>query len=495
MCFPPRGPSSGRNARTEPQLPAYTAAARPGNDSAGIGGAAVSAEADYYEPVRWRGRWGWRSDVTAAALFLAFVVFCHEFLLWGSYSGNYLGDTSFFVLAAAVAIGSARVLPGVALALVWVGTLLQMLRGVDVDLAQLAALYVVGIAARYGTRLWVLCAGLSIAAGSVLGTAYIGRIGSWVSDPLFRAMESNAWPTNNQVIAVFVVVASVLTLPWLLGLLLRLFAGKQTAERGSARAREEADSALELARLRSENAALARDVHDVVGHSLAVIIAQADSIRFIPDADVVRIRETTGTIAEAARRSLGEVRQVLSQTAETKSADARVVDTGAVGARRSGARQAVSTATRSMALQTAQMGLLHPAVSEISAILQNVRGTGYEVSEETLGEPVPLPADIVPATRRIIQEMLANALHHGCATTPIYVRHYWGATSYTLSLTNYFEASALSKRAGTGIAGMRQRLASLSGTLSINTEDGVAGAPDLFTIAATFPLNHEWTTR
>ena len=445
----------------------------------------MSAGADGFEPVRWRGRWGWRSDVTAAAMFLALVVFCHEFLQLGSYSGSYLGDTSFFVLAAAVAIGCARVLPGVALSLVWVGTLLQMLRGVDVDLAQLAALYVVGIVARYGTRLWVFMSGLSIAAGSVLGTVYIGRIGSWVSEPLFRAMESNAWPSNNQVIAVFVVVASMLTLPWLLGLLLRLFAGKQTAERGSARAREEADSALELARLRSENAALARDVHDVVGHSLAVIIAQADSIRFIPDSDVARIRETTGTIADAARRSLGEVRQVLSQTAETKPAETRPP----------AAKGAASPATRSLALQTAQLGLLPPPASEISAILQNVRGTGYEVSEETLGEPVPLPADIVPATRRIIQEMLANALHHGCSTTPIYVRHYWGATSYTLSLTNYFQASDASRRTGTGIAGMRQRLASLSGTLSIDTEDGVAGAPDLFTIAATFPINHEWTTR
>lgn len=428
-------------------------------------------------------------------MFLALVVFCHEFIRLGSYSGSYLADTSFFVLAAAVAIGCARVLPGVALSLVWAGTLLQMLRGVDVDLAQLAALYVVGIAARYGTRLWVFVSGLSIAAGSVLGTIYIGRIGSWVSDPLFRAMESNAWPSKNQVIAVFVVVASVLTLPWLLGLLLRLFAGKQTAERGSARAREEADSALELARLRSENAALARDVHDVVGHSLAVIIAQADSIRFIPDTDVARIRETTGTIAEAARRSLGEVRQVLSQTAETGPVDARPTDTKPADTKLAAAGSDAYPATRSLALVTAQLGLLPPATSEISAILQHVRGTGYEVCEETLGEPVPLPADIVPATRRIIQEMLANALHHGCSTTPIYVRHYWGATSYTLSLTNHFEPPAASRRTGTGIAGMRQRLASLSGTLSIDTEDGTAGAPDLFTIAATFPINHEWTTR
>ncbi len=456
--------------------------------------APVDAPEPDYEPIRWRGRWGWRSDVTAAFMFLALVVLCHEFLFMARISGSYLADIALFVLAAAVAIGCARVLPGVALSLIWVGTLLQMLGGFDVDLAQLAALYVVGMVARFGTRLWVFMAGASIAVGSVLGTLYIARVGSWVSGPLFAAMDSNAWPERNQVVAIFVVVASVMTLPWLLGLLVRLFAGKQSAERGSAQAREEADSALELARLRAENAALARDVHDVVGHSLAVIIAQADSIRFIPDHDVARIRETTGTIADAARRSLGEVRQVLSQTAETRPADTRATQTPPSDSGAAAARPG-HPVTRSLALATAQMGLLPPRTSEISAILANVRGTGYEVSEETLGEPVPLPADIVPATRRIIQEMLANALHHGCSTTPIYVRHYWGATSYTLSVTNYFESSAASARTGTGIAGMRQRLASLSGTLSIDSEDGVAGAPDLFTIAATFPINTEWMSR
>ena len=440
----------------------------------------MSARAREPEPFPWRGRWGWRSDVTAVVLFLAVVVLSHEFLFMARVSGSYLGDIAYFVLAGAVAIGCARVLPGVALTLIWVGTLLQMLSGFDVDMAQLAVLYVVGMVARYGNRLWVFMAGLSIAVGSVLGTLYIAKVGSWVSVPLFAAMESNAWPINNQLIAIFVVVTAVMTLPWLLGLLVRLFAGKQTAERGSAQAREEADNALELARLRTENAALARDVHDVVGHSLAVIIAQADSIRFIPDTDVLRIRETTGTIADAARRSLGEVRQVLSQTAEAPRA-----------ARPATGSSAPSTA-QSAALQTAQLGLVLPDASQLSAILNNVRGAGYEVCEETLGDPVPLPADLIPATRRIIQEMLANALHHGCPSTPIYVQHYWGATSYTLSVTNYFDAAQGTGRSGTGIAGMRQRLASLAGTLSIDTEDGTAGAPDRFTIAATFPITTEW---
>ncbi|MFJ6416902.1 sensor histidine kinase [Paeniglutamicibacter sp. NPDC091659] len=419
----------------------------------------------------------WQPDAIVAVVFISVVVFGHEYFLgWpGSWRGPDPADAVAFIGIAALGVACARAMPGLAISLIWLSTLLQVNNRFDILLSQLAALYVVGMAARFGSRTWVALSGLSILLGSALGTLYMIRIDSWLVGPVIRAVEYNQWPSSNQVIAVFVATASMMTLPWLLGLMIRLFAGKQSAELYTAQAREEADNALELARLRAENAALARDVHDVVGHSLAVIIAQADAIRFIPDSDVAKIRETTGTIAEAARRSLGEVRHVLSQTAEATTPD--------------------RGSESSEALKTAQLGLLPPRTSDISAILDNVRATGYDVTEETLGEPVPLPAGLLPVIRRIIQEMLANALHHGTETTPIYVRHYWGATSYTLSVTNYFEVSAPNPRSGTGLGGMRERLASVAGTLSIDTDEGDGGAPSIFTIAATFPLNNEWTGR
>lgn len=109
-----------------------------------------------------------------------------------------------------------------------------------------------------------------------------------------------------------------------------------------------------------------------------------------------------------------------------------------------------------------------------------------------LGQSLPLPAHILPVIRRVIQEMLANALHHGTENTDIGVRHYWGASSYTLSVTNEFCSNFAETRVGTGISGMRERLASVGGTLSIDTDDGAGGVPGTFTIAATFPLNKEW---
>jgi signal transduction histidine kinase len=423
-------------------------------------------------PMPRRRRWGWPADVSLALVYLMVAALCHEYLFHMSYGGSAFGEYTYYILAATVAIGCARALPTLAVILVWGGTAAQMLAGVDINFAQIGMLYVVGMVALNGSRVWVLLTGLSIALGSVLGTYYIVAVDSWISNPLFRAMESNGWPSNKQVLAVFAVVISVMTLPWLLGLLFRLFTGRQSAERSTVKAKAEAEGALELARLRAENAALARDVHDVVGHSLAVIIAQADSIRFIPDADVARIRETTGTIADAARRSLGEVRQVLNQTAESQPLGGSPMP--------------------SEALQTAQLGLVPPSFSDISGILHGVRTTGYVVTEEMLGQSLPLPAHILPVIRRVIQEMLANALHHGTENTDIGVRHYWGASSYTLSVTNDFCSNFAATRVGTGISGMRERLASVGGTLSIDTDDGAGGVPGTFTIAATFPLNREW---
>lgn len=437
---------------------------------------------------RQQPRLRWQTDALITIFFVAIAVVAQETIYgWpGGYFMVWRDPTAAvpFLLLATLAVAIARSLPGLALALIWLSTLIQLNERFDILLCQFAALYVVGMAARFGSRRWVLISGASIPFGAALGTWYMSRIDSWLLGPIVRATTAanaqDPWPTNH-LIAVFIVAGGVLALPWLFGLMVRLFAGKQSALQSTAQAREEADGALELARLRAENAALARDVHDVVGHSLAVIIAQADSIAYIPDDDVARIRATTQTIADAARRSLGEVRQVLSQTAETTTF---------------GAKQSVHPTTgqlaqrpTSEALQTAQLGLLPPRTSDISAILHNVRATGYRVTEETLGEPQDLPAALLPVIRRIIQEMLANALHHGTAATTIDVRHYWGSTSYTLSVTNYFQPNAQGVRKGTGISGMRERLASVSGTLSIDTDEAAAGEPSKYTIAATLPLD------
>ena len=113
---------------------------------------------------------------------------------------------------------------------------------------------------------------------------------------------------------------AVLAVPWLAGLALRfqvraaaLARSRQVAaEDDAARARRETEQAREIAGLREEQARLARDVHDVVGHSLAVILAQAESAQYLPDDDPAALKQTMATIATSARSSLQDVRQVLA---------------------------------------------------------------------------------------------------------------------------------------------------------------------------------------
>ena len=85
------------------------------------------------------------------------------------------------------------------------------------------------------------------------------------------------------------------------------------AEADAARAQRETEQAREIARLREEQAQLARDVHDVVGHSLAVILAQAESAQYLPDDDPEALKKTMARSRTSARSSLQDVRQVLSQ--------------------------------------------------------------------------------------------------------------------------------------------------------------------------------------
>jgi signal transduction histidine kinase len=166
---------------------------------------------------------------------------------------------------------------------------------------------------------------------------------------------------------------------------------------------------------------MARDVHDVVGHSLAVIIAQADSVGYVRDPDAVRA--VVATIARTARSSLAEVRAVIGETN-----DSRIADPG-----------------------------------DLDALLEPVRAAGVPLEHEVLGEPRRLQTEVAVVARRILQELLANALRHGAAEEPLAVRLVWRSEDLLLEVDNTVAEQA--EPPGSGIEGMRTRLAGIGGHL------------------------------
>lgn len=337
------------------------------------------------------------------------------------------------VMAAAVAIR--RLQPGWALALAWASTLLHMLAGLDAGLTQLGILVVLASAAHYGSPVVLRLSGVSVLVGAVVALAYLLLIDSW----LVRIFASSSLlPSWLPVGVIAALVGLVLAVPWLVGLLARTMRLGREGRQRAAEAEVEARRSRELAELQSSRTQLTRDVHDIVGHSLAVIVAQAESVRFRDETDLAAVRSAVATIADTARRALGEVRQVLEST------DAAV--------------QAPSTQTVDLDRLVDEVAGSRPGITVAR------HGSGGDPSSEAI---VPL--------YRATQELLTNALRHGDPLAPLSIEVERTTTEFAVEIENGVPTAApsdsTSSREGTGIAGARARLAAVGGTLDISHGD------------------------
>lgn len=186
----------------------------------------------------------------------------------------------------------------------------------------------------------------------------------------------------------------------------------------------ERDVLLELERNR-----IAREVHDVVAHSLAVVVAQADGARFAAESRPETVGPALEAIADTARRALGEVRTMLHD------------------------------------LRTSGEGGEVPGPKDLDGLVEGIRALGVDVDAVVFGEPRPLDERIGLALYRIAQEALTNAMRHGDRSAPVGFELDWGDREVVLVVTNAVpvEAVPASERSGHGVRGMRERAADADG--------------------------------
>ncbi|RIJ60681.1 two-component sensor histidine kinase, partial [Clavibacter lycopersici] len=184
------------------------------------------------------------------------------------------------------------VFPGAALVLAWAMALAQWQLGERPGFADVALLLVLYSTARRGSRATVVIGVASAVVGGAMATVYLLHTGARYSLLI----------TPGGLGAMIFVAAPVLMLllAWLTGLVVRVIRARTTESRLRVQAEDTAVKAVDLAQAETLRASMARDVHDIVGHSLAVIIAQADSVQFLDDEE--RIRGVSATIADTARR-------------------------------------------------------------------------------------------------------------------------------------------------------------------------------------------------
>lgn len=358
-----------------------------------------------------------------------------------------------FVVVFAVAVGAYRLRPSLALGLLWLVAVFHLGGGMPLLLVEAAAGVIAFGCARYGSVPTVVASAASVpAVGALVLVAWGAGVDlARANDLYFRILASG--PASYSVVGAVILGSAVLIVPWLVGLLLRVLGREAQTRAEQIETAHERDQAAELAELREGQARLARDVHDVVGHSLAVILAQAESAQYLPDDEPARLKDTLATIATSARTSLQDVRQVLGATSD----------------------------------RTPRGGL--------DTLIDGVKASGHEVISTEIGDPRPLPPELEVVAYRVLQEMLTNAIRHGRRDEPVHVERHW-QEELRIEVRNVIDMATVDTVAivaagdhvpvpGNGLEGMRRRLESVNGRLDVRPRTGV-GNPT-FTVTAWLP--------
>jgi signal transduction histidine kinase len=193
-------------------------------------------------------------------------------------------------------------------------------------------------------------------------------------------------------------------------------------------------------------------VHDVVAHSLAVVIAQADGARFAAETKPASVAPALEAISDTARRALGEVRTMLH--------DLRASGTAGVV----------------------------PGPEDLDGLVAGIRALGVPVDRAEFGEPHALDQRTGLALYRVAQEALTNAMRHGDRGEPVGFELDWGDREVVLVVTNAVpqEAVPSSERTGHGVTGMRERAADVGGDCSAGV-----GSNGRFRVRVALPVAPE----
>jgi signal transduction histidine kinase len=196
---------------------------------------------------------------------------------------------------------------------------------------------------------------------------------------------------------------------------------------------------------------IARDLHDVVAHTLTTINVQAGVAAHLLERDPSQGRIALATIETASHEALEELRTILGVLREPGDADAP----------------------------------LHPVpdLTAVGTLIQQARNTGLDVNFEVDGEQPPrVPETVQLAAFRILQESLTNVRRHAPGATARVNLAYRGDR-----LSVAIENDAIQSRnvnggaSGVGILGMRERATGLGGTLQAHRSG------DRFRVVAELP--------
>ena len=200
-----------------------------------------------------------------------------------------------------------------------------------------------------------------------------------------------------------------------------------------------------------ERVRIARELHDVVAHSVSLMVVQAQALGALDGEE----RDSAGQrIAAVGRDALSEMHRMLGVLRPSAASEPELAPA--------------------------------PGVRDIPTLVDGARAAGLAVELDVEGEPLALPAGVDLSAYRIVQEALTNVIKHARALrTDVLLRY--RADALELTVTDDGNGGGVDGRpyAGHGLIGMRERVALFGGTLEAGARsDGSTG----YIVRAVLPL-------
>jgi signal transduction histidine kinase len=217
--------------------------------------------------------------------------------------------------------------------------------------------------------------------------------------------------------------ALLVGLPWVAGRAIRRWRLSET--------KVEQEKARAATAIADERARIARELHDVVAHSISVIVLQARGGRRVLQSEPADAREAFAMIERTGHQALEEMRRLLGML------------------RRSDEELALAP---------------QPSLQELGRLVEQVRSAGLPVQLTIEGEARELPAGVELSAYRIVQEALTNALRHaGPARARVVIRYQ--PDDLELEIADDGPGTDGGSAAGYGLIGMRERVSVYGGEL------------------------------
>jgi signal transduction histidine kinase len=282
----------------------------------------------------------------------------------------------------------------------------------------------------------------ALAALVVVEFGMVGAVGRLMAQPV----PQDSW---RALISYAVTIGAI----WLCGLYIST-RRKYTLslEERAERLERERDAQAEVAAA-AERARIARELHDVIAHSISVMVVQADGAAYTVGSDAARARRAMEAIGGTGRQALMEMRRMLGVLRESDGA-------------------------ATLAPQ--------PGVEQLSDLVEQIRAAGLPVELAVDGDRLSLPVGQELAIYRIVQEALTNVMKHAGPVATARVALHYGDRAVEVRIRDDGRGATFTDGRGHGLVGMRERAAVYGGDVSAEPVPGGG-----FEVVAWLPVKEE----